>query len=586
MGGIHRRATPVRSRAACAGALVLLVACVAQAADPPPKLVLFIVVDQLRGDMPARLHDRFGEGGFRALLDDGLWFRNAHFRHGGTFTGVGHAALFTGAAAGEHGVCGNDWEDRATGQRVYCVEDPRHTVLGESPRDHAGTSPANLLVSTLGDELILATAGRSRVVSVAGKDRAAILAAGRLGKAYWYSRRAGGFTTSTFYHSVIPPWVAAHNATRPAEAFRGKSWELLAPRETYLFASRDDAPWEYPFGQMGRAFPHPLDNADPDDFLQTLLHTPFADEMTVACAEAALSAERLGQGDFTDVLAVCLSATDYIGHAFGPDSLEAEDNLLRLDRTLARLLGAVDRAVGLSKTLIVLSSDHGVDSSPELRHALLCPAGAATDRLAPRPDGSVQLRWRADDAPCCPTGRHDTDALLAALNDALRRRFNVDADLARSFWSPCVYLDEAAVARYGLELAAVERAAADALMRLPGFAGAFTRTDLLSGRLPDTDVARRAMRSFHATRSGHVMLIQSSFWSLYKNSSEDAAMHGSPYVYDTYVPILFAGVGVRARHVIRPVSPEQIAVSLALRLGICPPSAAVIEPLDELFESR
>lgn len=557
-------------------------------APDPPKLVLFIVVDQLRGDMPMRFHDRFGADGLRRLLDEGAWYANAHYRHAATFTGTGHAALFTGAAVGEHGICGNRWLDRLTGEQVYCVEDPRCTLLGEPTKKRDGTSPANLLCSTIGDELVLASAGRSRVFAVGGKDRSAILPAGRLGKAFWFSTRSGRFVTSTYYAAEEPGWLRGFNDARPAEAYRNAKWELAEDRARYLFASADDQPCEYSAGTLGRTFPHVISAADDPGFYDTLANTPMFDELTVTFIEALLEALRPGCGEATDLLSVSLSATDFIGHSFGPDSLEAEDNLIRLDRTIARLLAAIDKLVGLERTLVVLSSDHGVDSSPEYRYARYCASQPAAPRELQRlPGGAVQFQYDADpDAGALGAGRHYPEAFLGAINAALRREFKLDMDLAVGFANPSVYLDEPAILAKGLKLEDVERAAAEALLRLPGFAAAFTRSDLLAGRVPDTPIAKMILRSFHARRSGHLLLVQSPAWALYHDPTENTAMHGSPYAYDTHVPVVFRGPGVAARRIDRRVAPEDIACTLALYLGVCSPSGSTGEPLLEVLGGR
>ncbi len=310
-----------------------------------------------------RYRDRLGPGGFRYLLEQGVHYANAHYRHANTETAVGHATLVTGADPSAHGIVSNDWINAATGSFVYNTEDDRHHILGQEPKAHKGVSPRNLLASTIGDELVISNAGRSRVFSVSGKDRGAILPGGHAGKAFWYSKSTGHFVTSSYYYDAYPSWVEAWNAAAPVEAYRGKSWELLHEQSSYLAAELDDRPFEAEVLSLGRTFPHPYGD---DKYLTLKVGlTPPVDELTLAFAKTLIRAEHLGQGDAPDFLAVSFSATDYVGHLFGPSSLESEDTILRLDRTLSELFQAIDQAVGLVNALIVLCADHGGPEAPE-----------------------------------------------------------------------------------------------------------------------------------------------------------------------------------------------------------------------------
>ena len=289
-----------------------------RAGAQPPRLVLLVTVDQLRGDLPQRYRERLGEGGFRLLLEQGVHYTNAHYRHATTETAVGHATLATGADPSGHGIVGNDWVDPETGAFVYNTEDARHHLVGQEPKPHQGVSPRNLRASTIGDELVLASGGRSRVFSVSGKDRGAILPGGHAGKAFWYSKRSGRFVTSSYYYERYPAWVEAWNAVSPAEAFRGRAWEPLHPAETYR-TRQDDRPYEAAALGMGRAFPHPYGE---DRYLALRVGiTPAVDALTLDFVRTLLREERVGQGETTDLLAVSFSATDYVGHLFGPSSV-------------------------------------------------------------------------------------------------------------------------------------------------------------------------------------------------------------------------------------------------------------------------
>lgn len=516
-----------------------------------PDLVLLVVVDQLRGDMPWRFRDRFGEGGFRYLMEQGTSFSNAQYQHANTLTASGHATLATGGNSPQHGLAGNDWFDAATRRPVYCMEDPGHPQLGGG----AGRSPRNLMSSTFGDELVLASGGKSRVFSVSLKDRSAIILGGRLGKAYWYSKTDGAFVTSSYYHEAVPGWMRRWNDSRPAERFRDAPWQLLQERHRYVFADHDARAYEQPAAAMGRTFPHPIAGADGAAFFSNLRDTPMADQLTLEFVRALVAAEQPGGRGATDVLAVSFSATDYIGHAFGPYSLEAEDNLLRLDQTVAELFSLVDSEVGLERTLVVLTSDHGT---------------------APIPEHMAERGFEA--------GRHDASRFMGQVNEALTRRFGTERELALAFWNPGIYLDLTAIGELGLDTTAVERAVAEEILRIPGFALAFTRSDMLAGRYPATPEAKRVAAAFHASRSGNVIVVPSPFWYLEKEPDSNAAMHGSLYRYDTHVPLMLAGPGVGRQVVQREVAPRDLAPTLSAYLGIAPPSGSVGVLLEEVWE--
>lgn len=524
-------------------AFLLPLAHLAAATQSPPRLVLQLTVDQLRGDQLLRYRDKFGAGGFRLLLDRGIYYGNAHYQSSNTFTASGHAVLVTGAETTDHGIVANDWWDRATSQAIYCTTDARYPVLGEPAKPGAGMSPAQLTSSTLGDELVLAHAGRSRAFGVAGKDRSAILPAGHLGKAFWFSDKTGTFTSSTYYFSTLPSWVTAWNETKPIERYRQLDWRPLREAATYRFNSIASNPLARPDPVLGRSFPHPLLTKSDALFFKALLVTPFLDELTAAFAGELLDREHVGLTGATDYLSISFSGNDYIGHAYGPNSMEVEDGLLRLDVALAALLAHVDRTVGLDHTIIVLSADHGVDDIPEAHRA----RGQAADRFFP-------------------------DKVRAAANLSLRQRFGVTEDLVAAFMPPGLYLDGGKISALRLDAAAIEKALAEHLRTVPGVAHAVTRTDLLAGRLPRTALFTRVQRGFHPTRSGDVVIVQQPFWYLYGDAEGYAAMHGSPYSYDTFVPIITVTPSVPAAVRHDAVSPAQIAPTLAALLGLNAPS--------------
>jgi hypothetical protein len=535
-------------------------------------LILQITVDQLRGDLPVRYYERLGQGGLRYLLDQGTWYSNAQYQHANTETIVGHATLATGAFPSAHGMVANVWLDRRTDELAYNIEDPRYRLLtaGASvdkkteidPTQKAartdGRSPRSILVSTFSDELFVSNGGRSKIFAVSVKDRGAVPMAGHAGKAFWFSKKAGQFVTSSYYYEHYPGWVMEWNAKRLADRYRGTSWELLNERSSYVFGEADDRPYEGDMDGFGRTFPHPY-GTDPKTYYTRLTLSPAGDELTVAFAKTLIEKEQLGRNTVTDYLSVSLSSTDYVGHVFGPSSLEEEDNILRLDRTLADLIGYVNREVGLENTLIVLSADHGGPEAPEYMASL----GMETGRLTPK---------RVDEEP---------------IIQALKRRFGIAQGLFIIYRHPYVYLDREVIADRGLTLAEVERALATELMKIDGIAAAVPSSELLKGDLPDTPLIRQIRRNFHPKRSGDIYVVQEPYWFLFSHDAVPlAAMHGSPWRYDTFVPILFAGADIPAQRISRLTHPADIAPTLSNYLGIKPPAGSVGVPLYEVLSNQ
>jgi len=516
------------------------------------RLVVQITVDQLREQQLEEMSERFGPGGFRFLLEDGAHYRSAFYAHAITETAPGHATLFTGANPREHGIIGNEWFDAESGQRVYNCEDEGHHVLGEEGRPGAGTSPAKLLASTIGDELRLATSGAARAFAVSVKDRGAILPAGHLGKAFWWSSGQAGFATSSYYYEELPAWARDWNASGEVDAGRELVWELSRPIEEYRYP--DERVGERGYMHLGKTFPHPYAGPEGRGYTKALRYTPLGDELVASFAMQLLEAEELGRRGASDFLAVSFSSTDYVGHAYGPLSLESEDNLLRLDATLARLFARIDELVGLSNTLIVLSADHGAPDCPEYLASLGAQAG-----------------WI------------DSAAMVRNASAALAEEFETDEPLLRAHVTPYLWLDHAKIAELGLDPRRVATLAAEGAERTPGVARAIPRWRLEGADLPPSPMTARVRAAFHAGRGGDVYLVPEPHWLLSPGKPEAvlSSLHGSPWNYDTHVPILLAGPGVTAGSWCRPVAPRDIAPTLALLLGTKPPSAATGEPLLE-----
>jgi hypothetical protein len=539
----------------------------------PPKLILQITVDQLRGDQPGRFLERMGPGGFRYLLEQGVVFHDAHHGHANTETVVGHTTLATGADPAEHGMVSNVWSDRETGKWTYNIEDDRYHILSAGADvDEAteidasqtlastdGRSPANIMVTTFSDELAMYTNGKAKVFGVSVKDRGAVTMAGHAGKAFWFSKATGEFITSSYYYDQYPEWVEDWNLQKKPRFYDGKAWELLHEKSTYLFGADDDNEWEMDIAGFGRTFPHAYHSAESPNFNNYMTFSPAGDELTLDFAKALIEAEEIGKDAVTDYLSISFSSTDYVGHIFGNSSLEAEDNLLRLDRTLADLFSFVDMHIGLENTLIVLSADHGGPEAPGYWESVGLTSGYVS------PDD-----W-------------DREPSI----EALKKRFGVGEELIQPFFPPYVYLNHEVIREHGLDQAEVERAVANELMGVKGVALAVSSSALLENRLPDTPLNRAALRNFNAKRSGDILvLFQPHYFINNFNGEVMACNHGGPWSYDTFVPIIFAGAGLKPVDVFRRVETVDVARTLAAWLGTKPPSGAVGLVLSEVLAQR
>ena len=539
-------------------------------AASPPRLVLQITVDALRGDLPGRYYDRLGDNGFRYLLDKGTVYADAHHTHANTETIVGHATLATGATPAAHGMIGNIWFDRTKGRTVYNIEDDRYRLLTagagvdqdaeiDSTQKAAksdGRSPSAIMVTTFGDELAIHTGGRAKVFGVSVKDRGAVAMAGHAGKAFWFSKATGEFVTSNYYYNEYPSWVVEWNKEKPAASYSGKSWNLLHDQDTYLFGDADDRPWETDLAGFGRTFPHPFGTADGKYFTTLLTLSPAGDELTLDFAKALITNEKLGEDEVPDYLSVSFSSTDYVAHMFGPSSLESEDTILQLDRILADLFAFIDKTIGLKNVLIVLSADHGSPEVPGYLEELGIQAGYVEPKS-----------W-------------DTQPALTAL----KKQFGVDKELIVGYDHPYVYLNHETILKNNLDLSQVEKAVAKELLQFEGIAQAVSSSALREGNLPDTPLNQAILNNFNSSRSGDIYIVFEPHWFIRDfDGLEVASTHGSPWRYDTFVPIVFGGMEIPAQHVMRRVHTVDIATTLAAYLGVKPPSGSAGEVMEEVF---
>lgn len=515
----------------------------------PPKLVVQLVVDQLRGDLIQKYHQQFGKKGFNYLLQHGIDYRNTHHPHANTVTCVGHATIATGSYPALHGIVSNNWYNKQSGKSVYCVEDLKSRIL---PTIHTriplkGRSPRNLMASTLSDELVLSQTGRAFAVSL--KDRSAITLAGHAGKAFWFDKNNGGFVSSSHYYSAYPQWVTVWNRAYKAE---DKTWSLSKAAATYHYAQAPRFTNRFP--DFGEAFPHHLGSPDSANYYKFLSMSPFADELTADFAINLLKQEKLGtENNKTDYLAISFSAVDVIGHQFGPNSLESEDNLLQLDKTLANLLTAIDKAVGLENTLIVLTADHGVSDSPIYLAA-------------------YQMKEQKN---------LKIPVIQALIEKTLQQRFQLPAQTLKAISLPYIYLNQRFINEHQLSITQVSQALAETLRQQRGIFQVYT---LPLANTEQDWLSAKVDKMVFPGRSGELYLVPAPYQAL-GNKHEARVSHGTPWQYDSFVPLVFVNPAFKAQGITRKVYITDIASTLAALLSIKPPSASVGHPLPEVMSA-
>lgn len=525
-----------------------LAACASNVPAPAtkPKLVVLFVVDGLPQRQVTGYRDQLAPDGFARFLERGAAFEQAHYGYAFTVTAAGHATVLTGAYPHRSGIIGNEWLDIPTGKSMYCTGDPGASYIGHKTDAMDGTSPRNLKVETLGDVLRRAEP-RSKVIAISGKDRGAILPAGKTGTAYMYMAGTGQFASTTYYMQQHPAWVNAFNAARPADRFFKTEWKPLLPEAAYARSLPDSQPW---FGPRGGKLPMMMGTASDDapgpNYYAALLRSPFGDTLTLDFARAAIAGEQLGADEAPDILAVSLSGHDYVNHQWSAESRLSHDHLLQLDRLLQAFFADLDRSVGRDNYLAVLTADHGFMPPPEVSQAKGLSAG--------RVSGSQ---------------------VLAAVNGALEQRFNAPK-LASAMSASALVLDRALLAARGFDGEAVANSAREALLAQPQIAAAYTRKELESGSRAGAPLFDAMRKTWHREVSGDVQYALKPYWMF----GSSIATHGSPYEYDTHVPLLLWGPKwVKAGAVPARVEIADVAPTLARVLGLPPPPASEGRPL-------
>ena len=514
-----------------------------------PKLVVGIVIDQMRWDYLYRYYNLYAEdGGFKRLISQGFSCDNTMIPYIPTLTACGHTSIFTGSIPAIDGITGNDWWDYDLSKLVYCSEDDSVKTIGSNT--NAGKmSPRNLMVTTIGDELRLATNFHNKVIGIALKDRAAILPAGHSANAaYWYDDKTGDWITSSYYMNELPQWVKDLNAKKMVDSYFAQNWNTLYPIDKYIQSTPDEEPYEYrPFG--AKAFPYNLQQFVGKNY-GILPVTPYGNTFTFDMARAAISGEKLGSGSNTDLLTISMSTPDYIGHSFGPNSVEAEDDFLRLDKDLGAFLDFLDKQIGKGQYLVFLTADHGAAHVPAFLKEHKIPAG------------NVNQQKISDQ-----------------LNSLLKDKFKTD-NLVIGILNYQVYLDRNTItSSHHLNKEDVYNTIIDFLLRQPGISRAFA-LDNLSQATISNSIKNKIANGYLPSRSGDIQIITKPQWIA--DFMNAGTTHGVWNPYDSHIPLLWYGWNVQPGKTNREVYMTDIAPTIAAMLHIQMPSGSVGHVIEEV----
>lgn len=542
---------------------IVILACLSSLtlqAQEKPKLIVGIVVDQMRQEYLYRFENKFGPGGFKRLMADGFMLKNAHYNYVPTFTGPGHASIYTGSTPAIHGIVGNDWYDRATKKSVNCVEDPAEKPVGNE-KGNGDVSPWRMLSTTITDELKLATQKKAKVIGLSMKDRGAVLPAGHLADgAYWFDGLTGKFISSTYYKPGLPLWLEKFNAQNLAEQYANKEWNTLLPLAQYAESGPDDAPYETLWkGKTQRpTFPYKLKEIRGGfGNLELIISSPFGNDLLTEVSRAAIDGEELGKDDVTDFLAVSYSSPDYVGHAMGPNAVEVEDIYLRLDRNIADLLADLDRKVGAGKYTVFLTSDHGVADIPQDFKSYRIPAGILS-----------------------------ATKLETGLREFLRKNMPETDSLIERISNDQIFLNPKAFAgnlrSSGIDLLVATELISQYLMQQDGVADVFPAALLRAADYGSKGLKGNVVRGYSHKRSGDIAFVLEPHWTNWGGIV--GTTHGSGYSYDTHVPVIFFGTGVKKGSSSQFHAITDVAPTLSVLLKIKFPSGCTGQPVSEMLD--
>ncbi|MCX6291452.1 MAG: alkaline phosphatase family protein [Bacteroidetes bacterium] len=515
-----------------------------------PKLVVGIVVDQMRYDYLFRYWSKYSETGFKKLVGEGFLLKNANYNYVPTYTGPGHACIYTGTTPAMNGIVSNEWYDRELKKDVYCVEDTTMHPLGTYSMS-SRVSPNRLLTTTITDELRLSNNFQSKVIGVALKDRGAILPAGHTANAaYWFDKETAHWATSSFYMNELPNWVEEFNAKKMAAELMKEKWNTLLPIDQYVESTADDVRYEGLYaGETHPVFPHDLPAISLKD-KDLIKRIPMGNTFTKDFAEAALKGEEMGKGSATDFLAVSFSSTDYVGHQFGINSIEVEDTYLRLDRDLSEFFEFLEKWVGHSNYLLFLTADHGA-------------AGNVT--------------FNTDEK--IPSGFFDAKQVDSLLENYLQSVYG-PGEFVSELTSHGIYLNQPLLEQKKIGLGDMEEKCAEFFSRMKGVAAAITAQQLKTGNYTE-GLLSFIQKGFNGKRSPDVILSLDPSWMEWESKS--GTTHGAAYSYDTHVPLLFYGWNIPHGQSSDPVSVTDVAPTVASLLNIEFPSGTTGKPVSALM---
>ncbi|MFX0557544.1 alkaline phosphatase PafA [Maribacter sp. CXY002] len=516
-----------------------------------PKLVVGIVVDQMRYDYLTRFFDQFGEEGFKRMISQGFNCKNNHFNYAPTSTGPGHTSVYAGTTPATHGVIGNNWYDKDSDSEVYCASDENYVSVGTT--SSAGKmSPHRMNVTTITDELRLHTQMRGKTIAIALKDRGAVLPGGHTANAaYWFhGEDEGKWITSSYYMNNLPKWVKDFNSSGIVQSYK-KPWTTLRDINSYIESGVDDNAYEGVFnGEVKPTFPHsPPSLLEKNKSFDIIKSTPFGNSLTADFAIEALKEERLGKDDDTDFLAVSFSSTDYVGHKYGVNSKEIEDTYIRLDIELARLFKALDKEVGEGEYTVFLTADHGAIDVPSYLKDSKIPAGYA-----------------------------DFESFHTKLSEFLKYTYGTE-DIVKNFSNLQLFLDHKIVENLDLELKDVQETIAKEFLNFDFVDRVYTGFQMWNNNYTN-GIPYVLQNGYNQKRSGDVLLVLKPGTISY---GETGSTHGSPQIYDTHSPLLFYGKGIPQGSTVERTEIPDIAPTIAALLGIAFPSGTSGKPIAEVL---
>ena len=515
-----------------------------------PKIVVGIVIDQMRWDYLYRYYNRYSTGGLKRIINKGFSFENTLLPYVPTYTAVGHTTIYTGGIPATHGMVGNNWFDKGSNKNVYCTDDS--TVQGVGNNDVSGKmSPKNMWATTITDELRLSNNFESKVIGIALKDRGAILPAGHSANAaYWYDEKTGKWITSNYYMQQLPDWVNVFNAKDEPGNMMKKDWNTLYPINTYTQSTADNQDYELALsGLTSPVFPHKLSTVGSVKY-STFKYTPYAATYTFNFAKAAIENEKLGSGKATDFLTVSISSTDYMGHSFGPNSIEAEDTYLRLDKDIADFLNYMDAKIGINNYLVFLSADHGAAHVPAFLKEYKIDAGVFSDL-----------------------------AINQQLNKIVEDSFGIKQTIL-SVQNYQVYINVRSIKNNSKDISAVKNLIIQTLKNLPFITNVF-ETDKMNDITLAEPLKTMLINGYTPTRSGDIQFIVKPG---YFDGGKKGTTHGLWNPYDAHIPLLFYGWNIKPGKTNRETYMTDIAPTLAAMLHIQMPSGSVGKVLGEVVK--